>query len=126
MPSGLRVRPPSPPLWAHDAAVAYLHCKQGVEGSNPSGSTYNTNFMGKIMRKVPLRVACLCKDCNPGTTAYCWRCTYNPDLYKAKVITEMKKLGASKEEIALLTNESISNAMQSGRSPFALAWALLQ
>lgn len=50
----------------------------------------------------------------------------HPDIYKLEVISEMKKLGANKDEIALLTDKTVMNAIRNKRSPVAVAWALMQ
>ena len=49
-----------------------------------------------------------------------------PDIYKLEVVSEMKKIGASKEEIALLKDETIMNAIKNKRNPSDVAWAIMQ
>lgn len=36
------------------------------------------------MRKVPDYVTCVCKDCVPGKTPYCWRCNRNPKVARVR------------------------------------------
>lgn len=45
--------------------------------------------------------------------------------YKAEIITEMRKMEATDEEIALLSDEMIINAIRNGRKPADVAWAVL-
>ena len=45
--------------------------------------------------------------------------------YKTEVIVEMRKMEATDEEIALVSNEMIINAIRNGRKPADIAWAVL-
>lgn len=45
----------------------------------------------------------------------------HPDIYKLKVVSEMKKMGASKEEIALVKNDTIMDVIKSKRNPSDVA-----
>lgn len=49
-----------------------------------------------------------------------------PDIYKLEVVAEMKKIGANKEEISLLKDETIMNAIKNKRNPSDIAWAIIQ
>ncbi len=46
--------------------------------------------------------------------------------YRTMVILEMKKMGATDQEIKLLRNETIINSIRNKRSPEDVAWAILQ
>lgn len=45
--------------------------------------------------------------------------------YKTEIITEMRKMEATDEEIALLRDEMIINAIRNGRKPADVTWAVL-
>lgn len=49
-----------------------------------------------------------------------------PDIYKAAIISEMKKLGATDKEIELLSDEVLRNGILNQRDPEVVAWAILQ
>lgn len=36
------------------------------------------------MRKVPEYVTCVCEECKPGATPYCWRCNRNPKVTRER------------------------------------------
>ncbi len=46
--------------------------------------------------------------------------------YRAMVILEMEKMGASPQEIQLLRTETILNSIRNKRKPEDVAWAILQ
>lgn len=46
--------------------------------------------------------------------------------YRAKVILEMEKMGATDEEIQLLRTETILNSIRNKRKPEDVAWSILQ
>lgn len=46
--------------------------------------------------------------------------------FRDAVISEMRKLGASDTEIALLQDATIANALSMRREPEDVAWSLLQ
>lgn len=46
--------------------------------------------------------------------------------YRASLIEEMKKQGASESEINLVSDSIIINSINRGRNPKAVAWAILQ
>lgn len=46
--------------------------------------------------------------------------------YRASLIEEMKKQGASESEIKLISDSIIINSINHGRNPKAVAWAILQ
>lgn len=48
------------------------------------------------------------------------------DSYKELLIAEMKKLGASEQEVNLVCNNLILNSIRNGRQPEDVAWAILQ
>lgn len=48
------------------------------------------------------------------------------ELYREKIIQEMKKLGATSQEIELLQYETILNSINNKRKPEDVAWAILQ
>jgi len=46
--------------------------------------------------------------------------------YRNLVIIEMEKMGATDQEIRLLSNETILNSIRNKREPEDVAWAILQ
>lgn len=46
--------------------------------------------------------------------------------YKNKLIIEMKKMGASTDELLLIQDATIRNAIKRKRKPEDVAWAILQ
>ncbi len=46
--------------------------------------------------------------------------------YRSMVILEMKKMGATDQEIKLLRDETILNSIRNKRRPEDVAWAILQ
>ncbi len=46
--------------------------------------------------------------------------------YRSLVVAEMKKKGATNEELTLLRDETIVNSIQKKRQPEDVAWAILQ
>ncbi len=46
--------------------------------------------------------------------------------YRTMVILEMKRMGATDQEIELLRNETIINSIRNKRRPEDVAWAILQ
>lgn len=48
------------------------------------------------------------------------------DAYRALVVHEMKKMGATNQEVSLLCQETILNSLQRNRNPEDVAWAILQ
>ena len=50
-----------------------------------------------------------------------------PDIYEQAVVYEMKRLGATNEEVnKLITYDRIMAAISNNRKPEELAWALIQ
>lgn len=47
-------------------------------------------------------------------------------LYRNKVLSQMKLMGASKNEMALVQDAAIRNAIRNNRKPEDVAWAILQ
>lgn len=50
----------------------------------------------------------------------------NLEQYRSQLILEMKKLGATKNEIELISDTLILNAINNNRKPEDVAWAVLQ
>ena len=48
------------------------------------------------------------------------------ELYRGMVIDEMRKMGATPQELGLLRDEAILNSIRRNRKPEDLAWAILQ
>ncbi len=48
------------------------------------------------------------------------------DAYRALVVHEMEKMGATNQEVSLLCQETILNSLQRNRKPEDVAWAILQ
>ena len=48
------------------------------------------------------------------------------DSYRKRVAIEMKKMGATEQELSLLHNETIRNSIINEREPRDVAWAILQ
>lgn len=46
--------------------------------------------------------------------------------YRERVICEMKKMGASEQELSLLHDATITNSIINKREPRDVAWAILQ
>ena len=46
--------------------------------------------------------------------------------YHRMVVIEMKKMGATPQEIDLLKNETILNSIRNNRKPEDVAWAILR
>jgi len=46
--------------------------------------------------------------------------------YRTLVMVEMEKMGATEQEIHLLSNETILNSIRNKRKPEDVAWAILQ
>lgn len=47
------------------------------------------------------------------------------DSYRAALVSEMKKQGASESDIGLVSDTVIINSINAGRNPKAVAWAIL-
>jgi len=48
------------------------------------------------------------------------------DSYRIALVAELKKQGATESEIGLVSDAIIINSINAGRSPKAVAWAILQ
>ena len=48
------------------------------------------------------------------------------DAYRTSVVHEMRKMGATNQEVSLLCQETILNSLQRNRKPEDVAWAILQ
>lgn len=48
------------------------------------------------------------------------------DSYRERVVTEMKKMGATEQELSLLHDITIKNSIINKREPRDVAWAILQ
>lgn len=46
--------------------------------------------------------------------------------YRSLLIIEMKKMGATEDEIALIHDATIRNSIRNNRKPEEVAWAILQ
>lgn len=48
------------------------------------------------------------------------------DSFRKETIIELKKLGATEDELDLLHDATIKNSIRSKRSPEDVAWAIMQ
>lgn len=48
------------------------------------------------------------------------------DAYRERVVIEMKKMGATEQELSLLQDVTIKNSIINKRDPRDVAWAILQ
>lgn len=48
------------------------------------------------------------------------------DAYREQVVIEMKKMGATEQELSLLHDITIKNSIINKREPRDVAWAILQ
>lgn len=53
-------------------------------------------------------------------------CKYYQHDYKERIIEEIKLLGATQDEIDLLTDQIALNGINNNREPKSVAWAILQ